>query len=86
MISPSIGDLIVVSTYNSRIAGTVKFATPTFISVDQGGVTAILKHDPNSNSWRFGKNQVTWTVERTAMVSIIEQLKAIREKALKLGY
>jgi hypothetical protein len=85
-MSPSVGDLIVVSTYNGRIAGVVKFATPTFISVDQGGVTAILKHDPNSNSWRFGKNQVTWQLEKTATVSILEKLKAVRQMAIEKGY
>lgn len=84
--TPTIGDAITIETIYGTMEGKVKFATSEFISVDQGGVTAILRFDPNSNSWRFGKASVTWSVKATAVGSILAQLLAIRAKAEVLGY
>jgi hypothetical protein len=87
MNTPTIGDVLTVKTLNGSLEGRVRFASEHFISLDQGaGVTAILRHDANSDTWRFGKISVTWTVKLTAVGSLLTQLLAIREKALALGY
>lgn len=73
-----IGSRLIVHTGSGvRFTGSVKFATDSFISVDQGGgVTAILKLDPGANKWFMGKTPVTFTA-----VSFGERLRQVAELA-----
>ena len=74
-MTPQIGDAIQVKIGNAYLLGRVKFSTDYFIAIDQGtGVTAILRLDPASNCWRFGKQKVTWSVPETFHQTLLRLL------------
>lgn len=81
MSSSNIGDVIVARIDDGRIIeGTIRFSTKTFISIDERGVTAVFKLDPNTNSWLFGKERVVF-VTKSLRVDFAEQLAKVVEMA-----
>lgn len=66
MSLPKIDESIQATVNGRTVSGTVKFVTPTFISVNQGnGLVAIFRFDANRNCWHMGPFRVTWAVTET---------------------
>lgn len=79
---PLKGTHLTIRVNGAVLRGTVLAADDRFISIDEGGVTAILRKDASDETWRMGKHSVTFLLETAPPKP--DHLRGFRERLRNL--